>query len=110
VEFRGHGSGDLVTLGIEEGAGKTSGEPYWRMREYEEKKALDIEERNKRLWTIGWKTGRSRAKVMAMAELRHESPEVFAWGQERRKGSLIGALGWLTDLLLRVPKLERCDM
>ncbi|PMD37051.1 hypothetical protein L207DRAFT_532614 [Hyaloscypha variabilis F] len=110
AEFRGHGSGDLVTFCIEERAGNSLPEPYWRTREYEEKKSLDIEGRNERLWAIGWKTGSSRAKVTAMTEPQHESPEIMAWGQDRVEDGLAGVLKWFTDLILRVPRVESCGL
>jgi len=108
AEFRGHGSGVLVTLGTEDGVSLR--EPYWRIREYKEKKALDMEDRNKRLWAVNWKTGRSRAKVTAMTEPQRESPEIIAWGQDRVEDGLASVFKWFTDLILRVPRVESCDL
>jgi hypothetical protein len=108
AEFRGHGSGVLVTLGTEEGISLR--EPYWRIKEYKENKALDMENKNKRLWVVDWKTGRSRAKVTAMTEPQHESPEIITWGQDRVEDGLAGVFKWRTDLILRVPRVERCDL
>lgn len=56
---------------------------YWRLWEYEDKHALKIEKRKQRLKAFDWK---------------------------QRKGSFLRNVARLRDLILRVPKLEGCDL
>jgi hypothetical protein len=111
VYVRLGGGTEVPSIGLrklEKAGSEGDGDEYWRMTEFEEEEAEKYE-RKERVGVSGWRKRKWRGGLMSGVERGSGCPEVI-WREGKSKGRLGRSFKWLRDLVLRVPKLEGCDV